>query len=108
MEEQRILLLDENGNEKEFELVVTLDIEDKSYALMAEADNEASEDIFAFRIEDLEDGEMTLVPVEDEEEFEQVSLGYDQLMDSMMDDGHGCGCGHHHGHDHGHGGGCGC
>ena len=46
MEDNKITLLDEDGVERVFELVISFDIEDKTYVLLAES--EESEDVFPF------------------------------------------------------------
>ncbi|MBQ3334778.1 MAG: DUF1292 domain-containing protein [Eubacteriaceae bacterium] len=72
-----VILLDENGEEQVFELVVTLDVGEKTYAILAQ---DGSEDAFAVRIEgDLDDEEAELVPVVDDEEFAMVAAAYDEL-----------------------------
>lgn len=78
MEDNKIILLDENGEEKEFELVMTFDVEDKTYVLLAE--DEESDDVFPFYIGTDENGEDILLPVE-EDEFELVESTYNQIMD---------------------------
>ncbi len=85
MEENKVVLLDENGQENEFELVMSFDVEDKTYVLLAP--DEESEDVYAFVIEEDENGEEVLMPVEDEEEFALVEETYAQLAEE--DD---CGC----------------
>ena len=79
MEENKIMLLDENGVERECELVISFDIGEKSYALLAE--NEESDDVFPFVVEEDENGEMTLMPVESDEEFKLIEETYDQIME---------------------------
>ncbi len=75
--EHGIILLDENGEEQAFELVVTLDVGEKTYAILAQ---EGSDDAFAVRIEgDINDEEAELVPVVDDEEFALVAAAYEEL-----------------------------
>lgn len=83
-EENKIILMDEDGVEREFELVISFDIKDKTYALLAES--EESDDVFPFIIEEDENGEMTLLPVEDDAEFELISETYDQIMEEEFGD----------------------
>ena len=72
-----VILLDENGEEQVFELVVTLDVGEKTYAILPQ---DGSEDAFAVRIEgDIDDEEAELVPVVDDEEFAMVAAAYDEL-----------------------------
>lgn len=91
MEEEAIVLVDEDGNEVSFELVANLEIDGTKYVLLAE--NEESDDVIPFIMEEDENGEIALRPVEDEDEFEKVAAAYDALFD---EDECECGCGHHH------------
>ncbi|MEG0309991.1 MAG: DUF1292 domain-containing protein [Eubacterium sp.] len=99
MDENKITLLDDEGVEKEFELVISFDIEDKTYVLLSE--NEESDDVFPFVIKEDENGEETLYPVESEAEFALIEETYEQLMeeDDDIEDGEcncNCGCDEHH------------
>lgn len=76
--DDKILLIDENGDEREFELIVSIDIEDKTYVLLSE--DEDSEDVYPFVIGQDEEGEV-LMPVEDEDEFLLIEEAYSQLME---------------------------
>ena len=95
MEENKIVLLDDDGKENEFELVMSFDVEDRTYVLLAT--DEESEDVFPFVIQEDENGEEVLMPVENEEEFALIEETYAQLAEEEDDD---CGCeGHHHDHE---------
>ena len=98
MEDNKITLLDEDGVERVFELVISFDIEDKTYVLLAES--EESEDVFPFVIREDENSEETLYPVESEEEFALIEQTYEQLMEEDDDDDEECGCGCGCGGDH--------
>ena len=72
---QTIILKNEDGEEREFELVSTLSVEENEYAILADLD---SEDAVAMRIEG--EGETAaLIPVVDDEEFEEVAAAYDSI-----------------------------
>ena len=75
---ETIMLKNEAGKEKAFELVYTLSVEEKNYAILADAD---SDEAIAMRIEgdENEDEAMALVPVDDEAEFQAVADAYDQI-----------------------------
>jgi len=79
MEEMRetIFLVNDDGIEKEYEVVESFDIEEKSYLLLSE--NEESDDVFPFFIIIDENGEEGLMPVEDEAEFALIAEFYDNL-----------------------------
>ncbi|MFA0816434.1 MAG: DUF1292 domain-containing protein [Anaerofustis sp.] len=71
--EDKILLINEDGQEVEFMIDDQFEFEEKTYLVLCE--NDDSEDALLFRLEE-EDGEMVLKEVEDEDEFERVSEYY--------------------------------
>ena len=75
--ENRIVLLDEEGNEVEFEWIATIEKEGVEYALLLNVEEEEG-DMYAFRIDEDEEGDL-LVPVEDEDEIVMIQELYDQL-----------------------------
>ncbi|GAA0114435.1 MULTISPECIES: DUF1292 domain-containing protein [Clostridium] len=75
---ETIMLMDENGNEIEFEIVVKLDIEDKEYVIVTPVESDEEYDV-ALRIEESEDGELVLVPVEEDDELALISEAYEAL-----------------------------
>ncbi len=72
-----VVLMDEEGIEHEFVLITGLEIGSAHYVLLAE--DEESDDVFAFSVEESDDGEI-LVPVESDEELELIEETYDQLF----------------------------
>ena len=74
MEENKILLIDENGQEVEFIIDDQFNFEDKVYLVLCE--NEESDDALLFRIDEDENNEMVLNEVEDEDEFNRVNEFY--------------------------------
>ena len=81
--EEKIILEDENGVAREFDLEVSFPLGEKTYVLLTEG--EESDDVFAFFIDVDEDGEI-LVPVEDEAEFALIEAEYDRIMDEEYED----------------------
>ncbi|SHE89573.1 DUF1292 domain-containing protein [Clostridium fallax] len=77
-EVNNIVLLDEEGNEVEFDVVTKLDIEDKEYLIVVPSDGE-EEDAVALKVVIDEDGNEALASVDDEEEFLMVSEAYELL-----------------------------
>lgn len=80
MQDNIISLVDENGVESEFEVILTLEANNKEYAILMPADDEESDEALVFRIDQDEEGEM-LVPLEDDKEYEIVVDVYNTLMD---------------------------
>ncbi|ENK1242591.1 DUF1292 domain-containing protein [Clostridium sp. FAM 1755] len=74
-----ITLTDEEGKETEFEVITKLDIEDKEYVVVVPKDEEV-DDAIALRIDNNDNGEEVLVPVEEDEEFNMVAEAYELLF----------------------------
>ncbi|MDO4793691.1 MAG: DUF1292 domain-containing protein [Filifactor alocis] len=76
LEENIIVLTDENGEETSFELLTTLEANDKVYAVLKPLSEEQA---YIFVLEYDEDKEMLLCEIEDDEEFEIVAELYENL-----------------------------
>jgi uncharacterized protein YrzB (UPF0473 family) len=86
-----VILIDEDGNEHDFALVDRFPVDLKEYAILVpviylEEEEEDSidleEEAYIFRI-DLDEGEETLVEVDDEFEWNQVAMVWEERMQSM-------------------------
>lgn len=81
-----ILLYDEDGNESEFEVVATLEVEDNEYAILLPRDDsrdpdaEEVDEAYVLRIEQDENGEDILTGIDDEEELNMVIDAYEELV----------------------------
>ncbi len=71
--------LDEEGNKVQFEAIARIYLEDKEYLLLAPVDEKDSEDIYVFRIDEV-DGKQELNLVEDDKEFIAVKKEYNKLL----------------------------
>lgn len=80
--DELIVLIDEDGNEVEFELVISLEAEGNQYAILIPAEelDEEDEEAYIFRMEEDEDGEMALSAIEDDEEYEMVVKVYESIV----------------------------
>jgi uncharacterized protein YrzB (UPF0473 family) len=88
MDDEKIIsLIDEEGKETEFEIIATLEVNDKEYAILLPVDSE-DEEAFIFRIVD-EGDEPVLECVEDDEEFDQVAAAYEELILNENDEDNG-------------------
>lgn len=76
-----IKLTDDQGVERDFEVVTVLKVEDTDYAVLYDLSDEEEESAVVFRIGQDEAGEDILEVVEDDEEFERVSVVYEQWLD---------------------------
>lgn len=79
-----ITLLDEDGNEAEFELIMSIEANGNEYAILAplvEEEELEEDEAYIFRLEYDENEEMLLIPIEDEEEYEMVVEVYNTLVE---------------------------
>jgi len=78
MENDMVTLIDENGQETLFEIVVSFEVNDQAYAILTPADSDEETGII-FKI--FEDGdEQTFEYLSDEDEFDFVAKAYEELM----------------------------
>lgn len=80
MQENIINLVDENGVESQFEIILTLEAEGKEYAILVPLEEEEAEEALIFRIDQDEEGEI-LVPLENDDEYETVVAVYNAIME---------------------------
>ena len=78
-ETQIMTFLDENGNKVQFEAIARIYLEDKEYLLLAPVEEKDSEDIYVFRIDEV-DGKQELNLVEDDKEFIAVKKEHNKLL----------------------------
>lgn len=80
MEEKEIMSFkDEEGNKVDFEAIARVYLEKQEYLLLAPVNEEDSEDVFAFRV-DIVDNKEEYNLVEDDEEFQNVKKEYKKLL----------------------------
>ncbi len=81
-----IVLYDEEGNETEFEIIATLEVNDIEYAILLPTDEEEElrsdevDEVYVLRIEQDENGDDVLVGIEDEDELNDVIAAYEELI----------------------------
>lgn len=88
--ENKITLVDDNGNETEYDILFTFDSKDygKSYILLIPADSEPEEqvDVSAFSFdpneENSENGDIDLVEIDDDDEWQMV----EDVLDTFLND----------------------
>lgn len=82
-EQSLIRLIDENGEEQEFEVLATFEIDDSEYAVLFPT-KEGEEEAYILRLESDENGETILVNIEDPSEFEDVVAAYEAIADEII------------------------
>ena len=82
-------LTDEDGNEIEFEVIGSAEIDGTEYFAMVPADSEGADDgmieYVVLKKEKDEDGEEMFVTIDDDDEFDKVANYFDDLFDSEED-----------------------
>ena len=87
-EREFFTLTDEDGNEIEFELIGTVEVEGVTYHAMIPAGQEDEQGFYEYVIlktEIDEDGEEMLVPLEDDAEFDKVADIFDDMFSEEID-----------------------
>ncbi|MCL2548955.1 MAG: DUF1292 domain-containing protein [Symbiobacteriaceae bacterium] len=78
-----VTVVDEEGREHEFELFTVLEVDGKEYAVLYPLDDEDDDEeteAIILRIENDEDGEETLVDIEDETEWNRVVAAWEDII----------------------------
>jgi len=75
-EDEVIVLTDDDGKEHEFNLIDTITVNDKEYAILQPVDEEEAI-ILRFGIDD--DGDEVLYDIEDDEEWEKVADAWQDM-----------------------------
>lgn len=81
-------LTDEDGNEIEFELVGSAEIDGVEYFAMVPTDSESAEDGMVEYVvlkKETVDGEDMFVTIDDDDEFDKVADYFDDMFDSEED-----------------------
>jgi uncharacterized protein YrzB (UPF0473 family) len=89
MEEERddiVILVDENGDEVEFEHIDTIEMNGNEYVVLApleeeDAEENEEEEVIILKIEHNEDGEDSFVTVEDDDELDEVFNEFQTRME---------------------------
>ena len=80
MDEKEIMSFkDEDGNKVDFEAIARIFLEKQEYLILAPLDDAESEDVFAFRVDNV-DGKEEYNLVEDDEEFLAIKKEYKKLI----------------------------
>jgi uncharacterized protein YrzB (UPF0473 family) len=85
-----VVLVDENGDEVEFEHIDTIEMNDNEYVVLAPLEEESEEEgedeeVIILKIEHNEDGEDSFVTIEDDDELEEVFNEFQSRMEEEFD-----------------------
>lgn len=90
MEEERdaiVILVDENGDEVEFEYIDSFEMNENEYVVLAPLDDEIYEDedeeeeVIILKVEHNEDGEDSYITIDDDDELDEVFSEFQSRMD---------------------------
>ena len=81
-DESIIKLINEDGEEIEFEILATFEVEDDEYAALLPTEGE--EEVYLLKILYDENEEMILMNIEDEDEFTDVAAAYEAVIDEII------------------------
>jgi len=82
--EEKVVLVDEDGEEHEFALIDVIEVDGAEYAILQPLDDELEEedvDAIILKITKDENGEDILIDIEDDEEWEKVADAWQDLLE---------------------------
>ena len=87
LEPDRVTLTDEEGVEREFELIGAAELDGNQYYAFIPAEDDPDKEFCEYTILKIvvEDGEETLVSIDDDKEFDKVADYFDDLFASEID-----------------------
>jgi uncharacterized protein YrzB (UPF0473 family) len=89
-EDRKVVLMDEEGVEHEFEVLDILEVDGAEYAILfpvEEGDNEdEADEAIILKIGVDENGEEILYEIEDDEEWEKVADAYDSMLEDEVEE----------------------
>ena len=82
LEPDRVTLTDEEGVEREFDIISTLELDGNEYFALVAVEGDEDEYIILKVVE--EDGEEVLITIDDDDEFDRVADAFDnEMMDEI-------------------------
>lgn len=82
-EEMTVTLTLDDGSELECVVLTIFPVEERQYIALLPIDEIEGEDgeVYLYRFNELEDGELELLNIEDDEEYEKVADAFDEFLD---------------------------
>lgn len=81
-EENIIKLINDDGEEMEFEILATFEVEDDEYAALLPTEGE--EEVYLLKMLYDENEDMILMNIEDQDEFTDVAAAYEAIVDEII------------------------
>ncbi|MDR5658107.1 DUF1292 domain-containing protein [Serpentinicella sp. ANB-PHB4] len=79
-----ITLVDEDGVEQDFDVIMTLEVEEKEYAILSPVDADEEEDAYIFKLVEDGKGEYILEALEDDDEYTNVVAAYEAIVEEEI------------------------
>jgi uncharacterized protein YrzB (UPF0473 family) len=88
MDEDKVVLTDEEGNEHEFFVVDVLELKGNEYVILlpAEAGDEEEDEAIILKVGVDENGEEVYFDIEDDAEWEAVAKAWEEMMEEEEED----------------------
>lgn len=84
-QDDRIVLLDEEGREYEFYVVDVIEVAGSEYVILQPADEEVSGEAEVLRLDKDDEGKDILVQIGDEDEWERVARAWEEHIDELYE-----------------------
>lgn len=83
-ESETVTLTDEEGVEKQFEIIGSIELDDNTYLALV-PDEEDSDEYIILKVEQDDNGEEILVTIDDDDEFDKVADAFDDELMAEYD-----------------------
>ncbi len=83
--EEVFTLTDEEGNEKQFELLGSQEIDGNTYLALVPIEDNENDEYVILKVEEDENGEEILVTIDDDDEFNRVAESFDEELFGEID-----------------------
>jgi len=83
--EEVFTLTDEEGNEKQFELLGSQEIDGNTYLALVPIEDNENDEYVILKVEEDETGEEILVTIDDDDEFNRVAESFDEELFGEID-----------------------
>ena len=80
-EEEIMTITLEDGKEVECAIIAIFPVEDKDYIALLPLENQEDGEVYLYGFQEFEDGSFELLSIESDEEYEQVTKAFDEILD---------------------------
>lgn len=80
-EEEIMTITLEDGKEVDCAIIAIFPVEEKDYIALLPLENQEDGEVYLYGFEEYEDGSFELLSIESDEEYEQVTKAFDEILD---------------------------